>query len=246
MKPSSERPRVVLVEDDPSVRRFVEMALEELPIELVSCADVAQARTALRQRPAALVITDLMLPGESGLSLVEALANDDGLRFGARIAVFSAGVSAGVQARLESLGVWRVLSKPVSLATLEACVLDALSGDQSRPEAISRGSPAPIAGPDVVATHFEGDRALYDAYREACLLQFDADILEGDRAVGRADWPSLERLAHNLKTVLLTLGHADAAQMARSLEGDARTAQAERGQRGWAALREALARLIAS
>ncbi|CAN7345084.1 response regulator [Rhizobacter sp. LjRoot28] len=242
--PSLERPRVVLVEDDPSVRRFVEMALEELPIELVSCGDVAQARAALQQRPAALVITDLMLPGESGLSLIESLANDQRLRAGARIAVFSAGVGAGVQARLESLAVWRILSKPVSLATLEACVQDAISPAPGRPEAVSGGSAASSAEPDVVASHFEGDRALYDAYREACLRQFEADIQEGDTAVSRADWPCLERLAHNLKTVLITLGDADAGEMARALEGDARNARAELGCSGWVGLREALTRLM--
>ena len=34
------RPRVLLVEDDPSLRRFVRMALEELPIDLIECDSV--------------------------------------------------------------------------------------------------------------------------------------------------------------------------------------------------------------
>lgn len=242
----TERPRVVLVEDDPSVRRFVEMALEELPIDLVSCADVAQARAALSRQPAVLVITDLMLPGESGMSLIQALASNEALRGGARVAVFSAGVSAGVLEQLASHAVWRVLAKPVSLATLQACVLDALPNERGRPEPVGAAAVASGAAADVVASHFEGDLALYEAYRDACLLQFAADIQDGDSSVDSADWPRLERLAHSLKTVLLTLGHADSGQIARTLEGDARSAESDRARRGWTTLRETLARLIAS
>lgn len=247
MSASTERPRVVLVEDDPSVRRFVEMALEELPIELVSCADVAQARAALRLQRAALVITDLMLPGESGLSLIESLTNDPALRAGARIAVFSAGVSAAVQSQLDALAVWRVLSKPVSLAMLEACVQDAVSGvDDDRSHLAPRPIPDQDAASDVVARHFEGDRELFEAYREACRRQFGADIEEGDRAERMADWPRLERLAHSLKTVLHTLGHAEEGDLARKLEGNARDAHAARARNGWEALRGALSKVIAS
>ena len=40
-------PKVLLVEDDSSIARFVQMALEELPIELVTCANVPDAMQAL-------------------------------------------------------------------------------------------------------------------------------------------------------------------------------------------------------
>lgn len=56
-------PRVLLVEDDASIARFVELALEELPIELVTCTNVGDAMQALQARHTRLIITDLMLPG---------------------------------------------------------------------------------------------------------------------------------------------------------------------------------------
>lgn len=40
-------PKVLLVEDDSSIARFVQMALEELPIELVTCANVPDAMQTL-------------------------------------------------------------------------------------------------------------------------------------------------------------------------------------------------------
>ena len=39
--------KALLVEDDSSIARFVQMALEELPIELVTCANVPDAMQAL-------------------------------------------------------------------------------------------------------------------------------------------------------------------------------------------------------
>lgn len=62
------RPRVLLVEDDPSLRRFVALALDELDIQLLRCASVAEAVEVLSQGPVRLVLTDLMMPGESGLA----------------------------------------------------------------------------------------------------------------------------------------------------------------------------------
>lgn len=122
-------PRLVLIEDDLHVRRFVEMALHGLPVEVVGCASVAAGVEALRQAPAGLVITDLMLPDGPAHAMVDQLAADAALRGNARIVVLSGAISAPVRLRLERLGVWRVLEKPVSLAALEACVSEALGID---------------------------------------------------------------------------------------------------------------------
>jgi CheY-like chemotaxis protein len=103
LKPVS-RPRVVCVDDDASIRRFVELALEDLPVELLTCADATTARELLRQGPVALLITDLMMPGESGFELLASLMADPALRGGALLAVFSAGLNATTRARASSKG----------------------------------------------------------------------------------------------------------------------------------------------
>ena len=48
-------PRVLLVEDDASLRRWVAMVLEDEPIELVSCGDGATALAELARAPVRLV-----------------------------------------------------------------------------------------------------------------------------------------------------------------------------------------------
>ncbi|TXC67071.1 response regulator [Piscinibacter aquaticus] len=61
------RPRVLLVDDDPSIRRFVALALEDLDLELVEAGSVAQARERLAEGAGyALIVTDLMMPGRPG------------------------------------------------------------------------------------------------------------------------------------------------------------------------------------
>lgn len=120
-------PRVLLVEDDASIARFVQLALEELPIELVTCTNVRDAMQALQAHDTRLIITDLMLPGESGIDLVQRLLHEPVPGHPIPVAVFSAGLTPDVRDQLSAMKVWRMLSKPTSVMELEDCVRDALA-----------------------------------------------------------------------------------------------------------------------
>lgn len=238
----SAAPRVVLVDDDASIRRFVALALEELPIELVPCASAAEARQALRAAPAALLITDLMMPGETGFDLLRQLAEQPALRGPARLAVFSAGLNAAARERLAALGVWRELDKPVSLAALEACVAEATGLAAAAPVApgAAPGGAFSAAERHAIEAAFGGDGELFRAFRDGARAQFTHDLAEGDRALAAADWPALRRLAHSLKSVLTLLGNDAAATTARTLEAAAAAADADTCRARWPLLRAAL------
>lgn len=244
-------PKVLLVEDDSSIARFVELALEELPIELVICTSVPAAMQTLHQGGVRLILTDLMLPGESGVDLMQRLEREPVPAPKPLVAVFSAGLTPAVQAQLAALKVWRLVAKPSSVAELESCVQDALS--LASPAAADRaaGAPAP-AGLTAdeqlaVATHFAGDEGLFKAYRASCLRQFAADVHTGDAACAAADWQALRRLAHSLATVLLTLGHPAQSALARQIEDAAAATPvaAEPCAQSWLVLRAYLAGLQA-
>jgi len=239
------RPRVLLVDDDPSIRRFVALALEDLEIELVEAGSVAQARERLAGgEPFALIVTDLMMPGETGLDLLQHLADHPAQRAGARQAVFSAGLNAAMQARLAGFDVWRQLSKPISVLELEDCVREAVgAGGAAAAAAPAPAQPGPLgAGQEAAITrHFAGDRGLFLAYRASCLAQFPADVRAGDDALARGDAPALRRLAHSLKSVLATLGDADAGTLARTLEDSAARGDLAGGTPLWQSLRDHLA-----
>lgn len=246
------RPRVLLVEDDLSLQRFVQLALEDFEIELLTVGSVDAGLAELARAPAALVLTDLMLPDRSGFELIEALAAQPALRAGARLAVFSAGLTPATRARLERPEVWRLLSKPCGLAELEACVRDALAAEvavpappsapESRPEADDAGPPQARQAA-AIAEHFGGNAPLYHAFRASCLQQFRADMAEGDQALAGGDAPALRRLAHSLKSVLLSLGHDQAADLAKALELAGEQADTAAMRALWPRLRTALGAL---
>ncbi|MET0519848.1 MAG: response regulator [Burkholderiaceae bacterium] len=245
---STGRPLVLLVEDDASLRRFVALALDELPVELQCCADVDAALAALAQQPAALLITDLMLPGRSGFELIDCLAADPALRGAARLVVFSAGLNPAVRARLLAGGmVWRLLPKPCSVAEIEACVREgALAGPPAL--AACPATPTPSlpteSGTELaIGRHFGGNRALYQAFLASCLRQFGDDIEQGELAWAAADLAALRRLAHSLKSVLLSLGHPAASALAGRLELAAEQGQAGDAGTLWPQLRECLREL---
>jgi CheY-like chemotaxis protein/HPt (histidine-containing phosphotransfer) domain-containing protein len=244
------RPRVVVVDDDASIRRFVAMALEDLPVEPVSCADAAAARAALQAGPAVLVLADLMMPGESGLDLLAALAADPVLRGPARLAVFSAGVDAEARQALQSCGVWRELSKPVGLQALQDCVLDALAAAAAVPPADARSAAAPLARPAspgaalrdadsqaAIERLFGGDVALYDLFRAQAMAHFPADLAALETARAAADAPAIRRQAHSLKSVLATLGDAQGSAIASQLEQAAHAGDLRGCGAVWPALR---------
>lgn len=228
--------RVLLVEDDPSVARFVSLALEDSPVDLIICPDVPAALAALAQAPCALIITDLMLPGESGVGLLGRLRDAPDLRGGAVVVVFSAGLNKAKLAELSGYPVWRVLSKPASVTALVQCVDDALASvDRAEPMPLR---PRAVTGyEEAIRTYFSGDEALFHAYLKTCLEQFVADIASGDASASVHDLAELGRLAHSLKTVLRTLGRPDAGGLAAELERQAATGDLAGALSSWQSLR---------
>ena len=245
------RSQVLLVEDDASIVRFVTAALEELPIELVACQSTEDAWRLLNALPVALVISDLMLPGGSGLDLLHRMRRSSMPALQViPVIVVSAGLNADVLRELESAGVFRALLKPVSVATLEACVNEALGGaprTESPPAA-----PGPMdervthAEQHAIATYFAGDQALFGAYKASCLAQFATDAEMGDAAVLNGDAHALRRVAHNLKSVLLTLGYPEDSELARGLEHSAANQALAAATTAWGPLRERLLILMHS
>lgn len=244
---STNLPRVLLVEDDASIARFVHMATADMPLRLDVVASVAAARAALAAEPAALVMTDLMLGGESGVALLQWLHGEPARRAGARLVVFSAGLTEAVRRQLDGLDLWRVLGKPAPLAALRGCIEEALAAG---PAGVSTPSAPEDTGMALSARaraleRFGGDAALFDAYRSGCLAQFANDLAEGDAAVAGGHLPVLHHLGHSLKSVLRLIGEDPAAEDAAALERAGAAGEAAAAAGHWRALRSALARLLA-
>jgi CheY-like chemotaxis protein len=235
------RPRVMLVDDDASIRRFVALALDELDVTLIACASVAEALAVLREEPVQLLLTDLMMPGETGLDLLQQLSDNPALRGGALQVVFSAGLDAAARERLAGFDVWRQLSKPVSLTALEDCVRQGTQPTQTeRVLAVTKEQALTETEQAAVLSHFGGDQALFLLFRASCIPQFALDLRQGDAAVVQGNAGALRLLAHSLKSVLATLGHGPLSELARQLEQTAEAADWPASQALWARLRQGL------
>jgi two-component system, OmpR family, phosphate regulon response regulator OmpR len=65
--------RILLVDDDPGLRDLLRRYLKEQGYEVVAVRDGAAMDSALAEQTFDLLILDLMLPGEDGLSLLRRL-----------------------------------------------------------------------------------------------------------------------------------------------------------------------------
>jgi CheY-like chemotaxis protein len=238
--------QILLIEDDPSIQRFVEFALEDLPVNLIVTDSVGGALAQLAKGPADLILTDLMLPGESGLDLIERLASQPHLKAQAKVVVFSAGLNPDLRAQLESLGVWRMMSKPVSVVDLIDCVQEGLKVSSTPNVQAQSQQTATGLTPEetqAVAEHFNGDLHFFMLYRKSCVEQFQRDIEKGDTMAAEQDLPGLRRLGHSLKTVLLTLAQDPASVQAKKLELAAEQGEPFETLEQWAELKKLLQKI---
>lgn len=201
--------KILLLEDDPLMQRFVSMAINGTCSELTCCENVTQALRELETRQFDFILTDLMLPGESGLSFIRKLFADPILANGAELIALSAGIEPTVGRELESLGVRKQLLKPVSVSALHSL----FNRDSSTKPTMQHSSPQ-----EAVQRYFGGQQELYRQFKEQSRTQFTLDMLKGDALLDAQDLAALHQLAHSLKSVLLIQGQDRAHSFASELE----------------------------
>jgi DNA-binding response OmpR family regulator len=101
--------RVLVVEDEPVIRRLLEETLAWDGVEVVLACDVAQALELLECGNLDVVLVDLLLPEPTGWDLLEALRTRAGWP---RAIVVSAVATSTNTARAFDLGALDVVSKP--------------------------------------------------------------------------------------------------------------------------------------
>jgi two-component system NtrC family response regulator len=108
---------ILLVDDDHSVAEALSFSLASLDFEVTVAHDVSSARATLeRNSEFDLVITDLRMPGESGLKLVEFLHHREG---GPAVVVLTAHGNVDTAVEAMKLGAVDFLEKPISRETLK-------------------------------------------------------------------------------------------------------------------------------
>ncbi len=164
-------PRLLVVEDDPISRCFLEDALSALPAEVESAGDISRALALVRGGEYALWLVDAHLPDGDGLDCLRALRDVS--------ATPALAITAGVgREELDALcvgGFLEVLLKPVSVVALQSTVTRLLRRAASRVR-----EPQP-----------EGKLPLWDEGRALAALGGNHDSLEKLRKLFQAELPEL-------------------------------------------------------
>ncbi|MBB5686361.1 response regulator [Sphingobium boeckii] len=108
--PGGALPHILIVDDDPALRRLIRDFLISEGYDVTEAEDAPSMRRSLAQAPADIIILDVMMPGEDGLSIARSLALDEDVRI---IMVSALGSETDRIIGLE-VGADDYLAKPVS------------------------------------------------------------------------------------------------------------------------------------
>ncbi|MCB0086849.1 MAG: response regulator [Caldilineaceae bacterium] len=119
-KKAASTPRILIVEDEIRLSRFISMVLQHAGYETEICRNVAEARQMLRKSGDwNLVLTDLVMPRENGLELVAWLTQHCP---DLPVVIMTAYSNRCIEAQAAQLGVPAVLLKPFTLHALRNTV----------------------------------------------------------------------------------------------------------------------------
>jgi two-component system, cell cycle response regulator CpdR len=105
-------PRILLAEDDDSLRAFLSRALERAGYHVRACPDGEEALLALNDGPYDLLLTDIVMPGVDGIEVArEAAVRQPDLRIMFITGFAAVALTAGDRAPKGA----KVLAKPVHL-----------------------------------------------------------------------------------------------------------------------------------
>ena len=113
--------RILVVDDDPHLRSFYSITLEQEGWEVVEAADGEEGLRALKQHDIQLVVSDVMMPNVDGLAFLKGVREDPLLRATPVILLTTLGETHRVIQGL-SLGADDYLVKPIDAAELIARV----------------------------------------------------------------------------------------------------------------------------
>jgi DNA-binding response OmpR family regulator len=121
--PAIIMPRLLLIDDDATLRRAMRIFLEKSGFEIVEASDGRAGLAAFAAQPAALVVTDLIMPEVEGVETIRALRKLSGTVPIIAISGRGSGGSADYLDDVRVLGASEVFEKPFELRALQAAIV---------------------------------------------------------------------------------------------------------------------------
>jgi len=135
--------QVLVVDDEPEIRQLLKDVLEDEGYRVAVCQDAAEARAALAAARPDLMLLDVWLPGEDGITLLRGLQAGGGPGFPVVMISGHGTIETAVEAT--RLGAYDFIEKPIGLAKLLLTLERALEASRLRREneSLKRHLPAP-------------------------------------------------------------------------------------------------------
>ncbi len=222
--------RVLVVEDEDLTRALLDVRLTAAGHRVRAAASVAEAHAVLRTSVPEVVITDMFMPGGSGLALVQFLRADPACAHLPVIFVSGRALPADVDAG-RALGA-AYLTKPLSTAALVAAIDAALEGTPAAVEDAVRRRLDVLTDDDSVE-----ERAVLARLLTSFVERAPEAVARVERALDAGDAAALEAVAHQLTGAAATLGAGSLARFCADLEDVARAGQVPPAAAARAALR---------
>ncbi len=111
--------QVLIVDDEEKLGRFVSIVLKQIGYMPVNCQSVAEARKQIEARRWSLVITDIVMPRESGFDLMRWIAHQYPHL---PVIAMTAHSTKAIENQLPKLGFVDVVYKPFTVDTLRHVV----------------------------------------------------------------------------------------------------------------------------
>jgi DNA-binding NtrC family response regulator len=143
---------VLVVDDDAGIRESAAMALEKVGLKTVQAGDVTSALQALRAHRIDLVLSDIYMPGETGLTLLQAISERGNPPC---VILMTARGTIETTALAQRFGAFDYLAKPFDLNELIARVRAALGDRVAEEVPIEPGPSSRIVGshPSMIAMY---------------------------------------------------------------------------------------------
>jgi len=205
-------PNILLVEDDPVSRAFLEAATAALPASVAVAADAASARRLANASAFDLWLIDANLPDATGAELLAQL-REAGLATPAL--AHTATRDAGVHAELCAAGFVAVVAKPIDAASWQAALrraLGATSPVRANTPVGASGGKSPVWDDDAALAALNGNRE-----HVAALRQLFLDELPGMRT-RIVDAESRRDTLHRLRASCGFVGAARLADAVQALQ----------------------------
>ncbi len=110
---------ILIVDDEEKLGRFISMVLKQIGYAPVVCQSVAEARKQLDARAWNLVITDIVMPRESGFDLMRWVGSHYPML---PVIAMTAHSTEAIENQLPKLGFSEVVYKPFTIDTLRQAV----------------------------------------------------------------------------------------------------------------------------